>query len=304
MRGAIDSARAGSPLASWILLLAAVLLPGGAGAQERIALRVGGQERQAVIVASPSPAPRPLLIMLHGRFGTGEQLLHSSGMSGGPGFVIVAPDGVQRSWADGRGATPADRAGIDDVAFIRALVAAVGARHRLDAARIYAAGHSNGGFMAARLACEAADLVSGIAIVAATIGEPVAQRCQPARPVSVLLIHGTADPLAPYGGGAVAGGGGALPAEAALRLFAARDRCGPAVMRDLPHPGPADGTSARMIDHTGCVGGARVALISIAGGGHGWPGGTSRLSGRMIGPPTRAVNANVEIIGFFGLRPR
>lgn len=285
------------------LLLVACVPAEGAEGSETIALRSGGQDRRAVIVATPSPSPRPVLLLLHGRLGTAEQVVRSAGIVPGGGFILAAPDGYQRSWADGRGATPADRAGIDDVAYLRALVAAIGARHRIDPARIYVAGHSNGGFMAARLGCEAADFVSGIAIVAATTAEPLALRCRPARPVSVLLIHGTADPLTPFAGGPVAGGGVALSAEATLLHWATRAGCsGAPTTTALRHPGPPDGTSARRTEYRACAGGAQVAMIAIAGGGHGWPGGApSRLPVRMMGPETRAVEASTEIRRFFSL---
>lgn len=272
-----------------------------AQAQERIALNSGGMQRQAVLLAAPSPAPRPLLVLLHGRFGSGEQVLQSARIDPGRDFILVAPDGVDRGWADGRGATPADRMGVDDVGFLRTLIAAVGARHRVDPARIVVAGHSNGGFMAARMGCEAADAITGVALVAAAISEVVAARCRPARPLSFLLIAGTQDPLVPFGGGNLRNGTAVLSAEATTRLFAARSGCGGATLRDLPHPGPPDGTAARMTDHTACAGGARVALLAVMGGGHGWPGGTSRLSGRLVGPPTRAVDATAEIRRFFAL---
>ena len=281
------------------LLLALVASP--ALAQERIALVAGGMERQALLLAVRSPAPRPLLILLHGRFGSGAQVIRSSGLNPGAGFILAAPDGVQRSWADGRGATPADRMGVDDVGFLRALVATIAARHRLDPSRIYVAGHSNGGFMAARMGCEAADMVAGIAMVAASVGQSVAMRCRPARPVSALLIAGTADPLVPFGGGIVRDGGPVLAAEAATRLFAARVGCGAGAPRALPHAGPPDGTSARMTDYAPCPGGTRVALIAILGGGHGWPGGATPMRARMAGPPSGAVEASAEIRRFFAL---
>ena len=288
------------------LLLAACVPAEGAAVRETIALRAGGIERRAVIVATSSPSPRPLLLLLHGRLGTGEQVIRSAGLAASPGYILAAPDGHDRSWADGRGATPAERAGIDDVAYLRALVAAIGARHRIDPARIYAAGHSNGGFMAARLACEAADMVAGIAIVGATTGEALAARCRPARPVSMLLIHGTADPLTPHTGGPVAGGGVALSAAASLRHRAMLAGCsGAPATRDLPHAGQPDGTLARRTDATGCTDDARVSMIAILGGGHGWPGGApSRLPLRMMGPPSNAIDASAELRRFFAIDRR
>ncbi len=57
--------------------------------------------------------------------------------------------------------------------------------------------------MSQRLGCELEDKISAIAVVAATMGRELFARCKPARPVSVLIIHGTEDPLVPYEGGRV-----------------------------------------------------------------------------------------------------
>jgi polyhydroxybutyrate depolymerase len=286
-----------------LALLACLLAAWPAGAQT-FSIRFAHAERNVHVLA-PRATPRgalPLLILLHGRFGTGEQILRQAGISPGAGLVVAAPDGHQRSWASGRGVTSADRAGIDDVAFLRQVVAEITGRHHVDPARIFVAGMSNGGFMAARLACDAADLVAGIAIVGATTGEGIAASCQPARPVSVLMIHGTQDPLVGADGTAPRAVGRIMGARDAARFWAMRAGCAAAAPpRALPHPGPPDGTSAWRTDYAPCRGSARVAFIEVRGGGHVWPGRDNRLPERIVGPSTRAVDASAEILAFFGL---
>ena len=93
----------------------------------------------------------PLLLALHGRLGDGKgmaTLTHLSQVADQYGFIVVYPDGYQRGWADGRGATTADQAGVDDVAFLSTLIATLSGEYAIDARRIYATGISNGGFMA------------------------------------------------------------------------------------------------------------------------------------------------------------
>jgi polyhydroxybutyrate depolymerase len=94
---------------------------------------------------------------------------------------------------------------VDDVGFLRALVARFATEHGADRARVFATGISNGGQMALRLALEAPELVRGVAPVAASLPAERNMDCRPAgRPVSVLIMNGTADPMNPFGGGDVA----------------------------------------------------------------------------------------------------
>src|SRR5215472_12367126 len=97
----------------------------------------------------------PLVLALHGRLGQGsgeERLSHFDKVSDGHGFIVVYPDGLHRSWADGRGGTPSDRKGVDDVKFLSNVIDNMEARYKVDPSRIYVTGMSNGGFMSGRLA--------------------------------------------------------------------------------------------------------------------------------------------------------
>ena len=87
-----------------------------------------------------------LVLAFHGRLGTGTGQARVSGMdttSNRHGFIVVYPNGVKRSWNDGL-STPAQQAGVDDVAFVRALIAQLQARYTIDPRRIYVTGLSNG----------------------------------------------------------------------------------------------------------------------------------------------------------------
>ena len=145
----------------------------------------------------------PLLIALHGRLGTGsdqQRRGHLDRLGDEFGFLVVYPDGLQRSRADGRGATPSDKSDVDDVKFISALIDTLESKYKVDRSRIYATGMSNGGFMTGRLACDLSDRIAAVAIVGASISENVAADCHPAKPVSALIIQGSEDPLVPFGG--------------------------------------------------------------------------------------------------------
>lgn len=80
---------------------------------------------------------------------------------------MIAPDGIEKSWNDGR-QTKANKLGIDDVKFVRQLLQSLEAAYAIDTTRIYATGISNGGFMTSRLGCEMGNKLAAIAVVAAT----------------------------------------------------------------------------------------------------------------------------------------
>ncbi|HEX7521757.1 MAG TPA: PHB depolymerase family esterase, partial [Acidimicrobiia bacterium] len=153
----------------------------------------------------------PLLIQLHGGGGAGrgiDRLTRFHDLADHERFVVVAPSGVARNWNDGRIA-PRMRAameGVDDVGFIATLIDSIAARAPIDRRRVYAVGMSNGAMMAGRLACQLSERIAAIAQVAGTAAADAAQWCHPGRPVPVMQIHGTADPLVPYEGGPLGGG--------------------------------------------------------------------------------------------------
>ena len=150
------------------------------------------------------------------------------------GFVVVYPDGIDLSWADGRGASVPDRQGVDDVGFLVALADRLTQDFGIDRGRVFATGMSAGAFMANRLGCARADVVSAIAPVAGTLGS--AFPCAPSQPVSVLEIHGTADNVVPFNGGPMVGRGGAsdiLAAPAMAARWRELNGC-PATRRGLP----------------------------------------------------------------------
>jgi polyhydroxybutyrate depolymerase len=140
----------------------------------------------------------------HGNGGTASQFESTSGFSAlatDEGFIAVYPQGL--------GEPPAWNtwAGSDDVEFARDVIAAVEAKCAVDPARVYAVGHSRGGGMANRLACDLADRVAAIGSVSGSYQS--GENCAPSRPVAIVAFHGTGDPIVPYNGFSASG---AMPA--------------------------------------------------------------------------------------------
>ncbi len=119
-------------------------------------------------------------------------------------FIVVYPDGFERYWNDcrKRGAFSAKTRNVDDVGFIHTLIDRFREDFGVDSAHVFVMGFSNGGQMAFRLALELPLEIAGIAAVAANLPAPDNCACREAeRPVPVLIVNGTADPINPYAGG-------------------------------------------------------------------------------------------------------
>ena len=154
-----------------------------------------------------SKNPLPLVVALHGGGGSGRQFETQSRLSekaDKEGFIVVYPDGLQnpgilglRTWNAGAccGQSAVTRQA-DDVGFIRELIDKLVATYRIDSKRIYATGHSNGGMLCYRLACELPDKLAAIAANAGTM--QVETACRPTRVMPILHIHSQLDRNVPY----------------------------------------------------------------------------------------------------------
>lgn len=270
----------------------------------------------SVYVPEGLGAGAPLVLVFHGSDGDARQARAAFGwewdrLADEHGFVVAYPEGYEGHWNDCRAAGPyaANRLDVDDVGFTRALVARLVERRGVDPARVYATGISNGGQMALRLALEAPELVRAVAPVIASLPAEGNLDCAPSgRPVSMLVMNGTADPMNPYEGGTVAlyglvgNRGEVLSTEATAGYFAAlagHDR--PGVREALPDPAPRDGTS---IERTrwAAPGRAEVVLYAVHGGGHTVPHPRVRFP-RLLGRTSADAVAAEQIWEFFASAP-
>jgi polyhydroxybutyrate depolymerase len=292
-----------------VVLLAAELAAcggGGAPAGAEHQIKVGGLQRSYYEhVPASHPGHPALVLILHG--GDSDALATEKGSgfdaeADRAGFITVYPDGYKKSWADGRGQDPSDQAGIDDVAFLADVIAEVSARDGVDRARVFMTGISNGGFMSLTFACRRADVVAAVAPDAASMGTDIAAGCFPSRAVSVMDIHGTADPLVPYAGGTMTGRGGSSTIESSpqvLALWTSLDGCGALGQPELQPSRASDGTSLTIARAAGCPTNVAVELWTVIGGGHTWPGGAQYLPVAVIGPVSHQFSAPLEIWRFF-----
>jgi polyhydroxybutyrate depolymerase len=251
-----------------------------------------------------------LLLALHGSMGNAAQMRRASAyrfeqLADEHGFIVAYPEGYEGHWNDCRKKGPyaAKRLGIDDVGFVRALVARFRATHGVDSDRVFAVGLSNGAHFGYRLALEAPELARGIAAVAANLPTDEHLDCAPtARPVAVLIVNGTDDPINPFGGGRVTifgvGDRGIVrSAHESAAYFARRNGItGSPVVERLPRT-RASRTSAERT-HWRSPTGADVVLYTIHGGGHTLPQARAR-SPRILGRTHPDLDAPAEIWRFF-----
>lgn len=240
----------------------------------------------------------PLVIAFHGHYSSPEKMVHLTGLdrvADRAGFIVVYPAGVDRSWA-AEVDSPADKAGVDDVAFSVALLDRLQVEYSIDPGHIVLTGFSNGAHLVQLLGCRLAGRVSAIVPVDGTFAPAAAAGCEPAHPLSVVEFHGTSDPIDPFGGGRihVPGGGQVLPVAMTMNDWARWDRCS-APPRDAVAGAPAGGVTVTRRDYPDCAGGVRVSLYEMGGAGHVWPGGPQYLPRFLIGKATHVVDAS-EVI--------
>ena len=254
--------------------------------------------------------PVPLLFVLHGGGGDGASIerLTRSGfhtLADEHGFIVVYPEGVDHHWNDGRGLDDtASREHVDDVGYIAALIDHLDQTYGIDRTRVYATGISNGGFMSYRLACDLSEQITAIAAVAANMSDELAANCHPTRPVAILIITGTDDPLVPFEGGDVRvlrqTRGRVLSTADTADFWRQRNDCTePPVIEQLPDRDPDDHTHVRFEASSACGTGRAVEVYVVAGGGHTWPGGVQYLHRWLIGRTSRDMDANQVIWAFF-----
>jgi len=235
-------------------------------------------------------SPLPVVFNLHG-FGSNaqEQQLYAQmdPVADTANFFVCYPNGVDNAWNVGWffGSQA------DDVDFISTLLDRLVDQYNVDTTKVYACGMSNGGFMSYRLACELNDRMAAVASVTGSMVPVYAPTCTPGRPVPVMEIHGTADPVVPYNGQL----GISLPVDTVVRFWVNQNGCNPAPTAiAVPDLDPTDGCTATRFDYNGCDQNVSVALYKITGGGHTWPGAPV-----SIGVTCQDFDASVEIWRFF-----
>ena len=260
---------------------------GGKGAQAALdaagidveQVQAGGRQRNYLIHIPTGyrGEPVPLVFVFHGGGGKAPGIAKTTeytAVADRENFIVVFPNGTGQGggnnggyWnaGSGRGEGPAEKANVDDVGFVRAMLDQIEGKYAVDKRRIYATGLSKGGMFSYLLACRMSDTFAAVGIVSATMTAP---DCAPSNPVAILHIHGTADENVPINGGA-----GDLsrddanyePVAKVMEFWRTRDKCSAQTTEKSEAP------DTKCYSYTECAG-ADVKYCVIQGEGHGWPG--------------------------------
>ena len=252
----------------------------------------------------------PLVIVLHGSLMDAKLMREWTGyefdkLADQHGFVVVYPDGYKHNWNDchSKASFAAHTENIDDMGFVKGLIAREVAQHQIDKKHVYVLGYSNGGQMALRLALQAPEQVAGIAIAGASLPAPEDSSCPEQGAVPLLVVDGEKDPIHPIAGGRItlfgfSDRGRALSAFDTAQTFA--KRLGVTSAPQQIHLDPqksGDPTSADGFLWPSAPSPV-VALYKIDGGGHVVPQLVFRYP-RILGHTTTAVDMPKLMIEMF-----
>ncbi|MAQ15731.1 MAG: hypothetical protein CMN30_13175 [Sandaracinus sp.] len=237
---------------------------------------IGGERPATVRIPTDYDASGsyPLVVLLHGYGASGsvqELYFGLRSLVSSRGFVAVIPDGTENSGGDRFwNATAAccdfESTGVDDVAYISGLIDEAVETYAVDPDRVYLLGHSNGGFMSYRMACDASEKITAIASLAGAAHPSESDCGTPTEPTSVLQIHGTEDGTIQYEGAV-----GYPSAPVSVERFATRAGCGETMttLDPLDFDSSIDGAETERVETSeGCADGTVYALWTIEAGGH------------------------------------
>jgi polyhydroxybutyrate depolymerase len=215
----------------------------------------------------------PLVVVLHGYGVSGRQQADYFGLPADAeehGYLLAYPDGLMdpsgsRFWNATDACCNFYGSRVDDVAYLGAVIDDVAAHYTVDPKRIFVIGHSNGGFMAHRLACEIGGRLAAVISLAGATWRNAAS-CPAAALVNVLQVHGDADQTIFYGGN------GVYPSAAqTVATWAQKNRCTGALESsgdDKDLDTGITGSETRTEGYAGCPPGGAADLWTIEGGGH------------------------------------
>lgn len=245
---------------------------------------------QAMVAARPYDAKLPsdysdkknwpLIVLLHGygaNAGAQDLYFGLSHEQTRLGYLLALPEGTLDSmnkqfWNATDVCCDFDHKNIDDVAYIDAIIDDMSAQYHVDRHRVFLVGHSNGGFMSHRYACDRAERLAAFVSLAGDNYKDAASRCKPKEPVAMLQVHGDMDTAVPIMGGTDPGSGRSLPSAVdTVGFWAGIDGCQKTLdtsAPDLDLEQSLDGKDTSVGRFLGCTAGTAAELWTIRGGSH------------------------------------
>lgn len=292
----------------FFIIAVTVSIPSLAQAEERTLMHDG--QKRSYIIDKPTMATNgaklPVIIMLHGGGGNGENGKRMSGFTEKAvprGVIAVYPSGTSRfrrmkkikTWNAGHCCGYAMKQNIDDVGFISALIDELVTRDNADPKRIYVTGMSNGAMMTHQIGAKLSHKITAIAPV---VGGLFGDEPRPTSAVSVLTINGRLDKFVPLEGGPGGGrfadqwdGTPVKPAEYQGTFWAAANDC-----QMSPKVSHSANGAITFLQYT-CPNGRDVVHYVVNDSGHAWPGGEKGSPRGDV--PSRSLDATEVIFDFF-----
>ena len=286
---------------------------GSIATAKRRRLVVGGLERSYLV--QPAPGARgagrlPVVVLLHAGTQSAEDIWRETSLptlGAREGFLVVAPEALDRHWNDVRGASIAGSPAstVDDVRFLKAVIAEVIAQDHGDPSAVFMVGSAHGGFMTMRFACDAGEALRAAASLLSTMPDALARNCKSPRPLPWLAVNGTDDPAVPFGGqvdGTVRRGetqAALRSADDTFRFWADRAGCASPTAREALTEQGADERHrwAERIVRSNCVSGQVSQQVVLHGSGHVMPGiaADNRLAERAVGPAAPEIDGGTLV---------
>jgi polyhydroxybutyrate depolymerase len=225
------------------------------------------------------------------------------------GLAVAFPESLDGGWGDDTFATPGRPTGAEDVTFLDDLIGELRSDPRIDDRPVGVVGFSNGASMALRYAVERPDDVRAVVSVAGQLPRDPAIR--PSRPVPLLQVYGSADPVRSHDAGIPEDPdrqpGDPTPTLPTAETVAAFVDLMTTASYDGPvetDPDPADGTRLRTERWLGAddADDSVVVLHTVVDGGHTWPSAATEPR-PDFGMVSRDLDASAEAIAFV-LDPR
>lgn len=230
-------------------------------------ISVGGMERRFIRHIPPGydgTKPVPMVVDWHPLTQTGQYERGASGyaaLGDREGFITLFPDGIDNAWNIGPCCTRSRD--VDDLGLAKAMVEKTQMEACVDPKRIYSVGFSMGGGMTHFLGCNAADIFAALSPAAFDLIEEMP--CMPARPLTVFIFRGTADPIVPYAGGESTPPTAYpldpihfLGAEGSFKKWSELNMC----------TGTPEDKGGGCQTYTQCAGGVETTLCTAQGGSH------------------------------------
>jgi len=261
------------------------------------------QRHYKIYIPSTLTAGSPLLMVLHGSMQNIDEIRVASGyeferLAEHHGFLLIYPQGYKNNWNDCRktASYPAKAENIDDLSFLQALIEKAESEYHIDTQQVFIAGWSNGGHMGFKAALERPEMFSAIAAISANLPTAEHSDCHAkGKPMSVLIMNGTEDPINPYQGGRVTlfgfgDRGQVLSSIQSAEYFA--DLAGhttESMTQQVLTQGLQHKQGSVVVKNWQATGKAEISLVTLQGGGHLIPQGFYRAP-RLLGNNTPEFN--------------